>query len=318
METLIKKSEELLMGNLPCKIDATTMEILSVALTAILLVKGDIAFKKLPKILQSLNIISDNRTVEEIIAQDLGVKHDSVGENVKVSSTVCRNFDIQGDKIEENVVMVISKKDISKNKMSLIANSIHEFFHLLRQGPRQDRGSYLICFDGICYTKINKATGAKKTKHRYFEEGCVDVYTKMALGFLRMYLEDYIPEKSSILGDIKPAIVNYSYEGYKLPVQVVDLLCNDPEFEHNVEKGFSEYGLPAPLIKYFDSVAGIGSFNELSKELDNLMGLCANDVESPKILGSVQSLQDDIMVFLNENPDSKRAQELTKIAFSDK
>ena len=72
MENLILKSKEIVEANIGMEVDSELIELISLAMSALVLLKPEQTLEKMPNILKELDIIADSRTALDIAHEDLG------------------------------------------------------------------------------------------------------------------------------------------------------------------------------------------------------------------------------------------------------
>ena len=303
MEELLKKSEEILTNNIGCYLEPETKEILTLSILGVILVKGKEAIDKFPKVLQTLTVISDKRSVVEIAHQELG----NYNEDEKLSladACMTRTIENKNGKIEEQRTLIISSLgQKASTVISQVTISMHEFFHLLRFGKVEQTQSGFIIHDGVSHAVVDDKLNLKRRKHFYIEEGIVENNTQEGIEQLKVFLQDYNAKGNPTIECCKKALSQngYEYYGHEMAKELVSSLYRDPEFKDKANNLEGQCSRPSALSKYFDSIVGFGSFNAFSKKFDELVyqyELLAGTSEALSVKPKMESLCSEIKIFL--------------------
>lgn len=211
------------------------------------------AFERLSKIFQELNVFADNKSVLEISHEKLNnhMEDDSL---INSDATVTRTLAIDDEtgEISEQRSLIMS--------LSALANG----------GGITKNNNVVSIKDGISTARFNMDTNIVKRKHYNFEEGIVQFYTLMALEKLYRFIEKDNVSDNMILNKFKKGYPSYDFNCYIIQVQLLEALTKDAKFKRLLDYTFEEEQTPAQLALYFNDVMGDGSvFTSLSKEIDN-------------------------------------------------
>lgn len=153
---------------------------------------------------------------------------------------------------------------------------------------------------------VDDKLNMKRRKHFYIEEGIVENNTKEGIDQLKMFLQDYNAKCSPVIESYKKALLQgaYEYHGHEMAKELVASLYRDPEFKDKANNLEEQCSRPSALAKYFDSIAGIGSFNAFSKSFDELVyqhELLVGTNEELSIKTKMKAVCSEIKAFLTKS-----------------
>lgn len=310
MEELRIACKNLLVNNIKCEVSEEVIEVLTIATMALILSNEDIAYDRLPKIFQELNIYADNKSVLEISHEKLNnhMEDDSL---VNSDAAVTRSLGINDEtgEISEQRSLIMSLSALANGGgiINMIEKVTHELIHLMRFGGIVQNNNVLNIKDGISTARFNMDTNVVKRKHYNLEEGIVQFYTLIALQRLYSFIEKENVSDNRLLSKFKKGYSSYNFNCYIMQVQLLEELAKDSTFKRLLDNTFEEDKTPSELALYFNEVMGDGSaFSSLSREIDRFYeGFSANSDTS--IRASLEKIQMDILKFKSKIKTYKKA-----------
>lgn len=282
MKALFKNCQKLITDNYQGSIDEVSLEVLTIAVMALVLRNEKRALDRLPLLLQKIEVYAEKDSVSNIAKKNISSFNDTIIDD-EIVACVIRGFgknDETGEVCEDKC-LIVSTINLDDNPSDIIMKVTHELTHLLRDKEFITDGTSLKMRNGISIVRIKDiSVGDKKIKHFYFEEGIVQRYTNQALDMLHEFIAGVELPEGSLLARFKRDYPDKVGLAYDLQVQIVDTLCRDKQFDEAVDASFDEDVAPARLAVYFNDVMGDGTaFTSLSKDMD----LCFAELKSGNI-----------------------------------
>jgi len=274
MEELELKGRELVLNNVKSEINNDVLEMIIISVMALVLRHGEIAYSRLPEILNDLDIIADNKSLLEISHEKLdNYSEDELLGHTDIAVTRSLYQNDENSPIEEKKTLIISLLSLNKNKLILfIEKLVHEFTHLMRFGGITDSENKIVIKDGISINTFNKQTSKVKRKHYFFEEGITQYYTIQCLDNLYEFLSKSSCSSNQFLTTFKNKYSDYEFSAYVLQVEILKILCQDSRFEELLNYTFEETTSPSQLALYYNSVMDSNSaFTKFSKLIDSCL-----------------------------------------------
>lgn len=251
--------------------DQETIDLLATSIMAIILDRGSEVLDKIPGILRTINIISDNRSVIEVEHQDLNnYREDDALRDA--DACVTRMFKFKDNKYFENKYLIIPKKNIRNYPVSTVEQTTHELIHLLRFQKAVRKGDNIIFQEGISTKTLNIKSHITYRKNYMLEESIVQTYTKQAMTSLFDYTDEL---KSDWFRKINRDKHSFKFTAYDSHVKLLDRFMEDDTFKDLVEDTFSN-STHTYLEKYYNGVMDDdlaftrlnNFFNKLEEELE--------------------------------------------------
>lgn len=271
MQDLFKSCQKLITDNYIGNIDEVSLEVMTIAVMALVLRNEKRTLERLPELLKKIEVYAEKDTVLNIAKRNISTFNDEVVDD-KIGACVIRGFgkDDETGEVYEDKCLVVSTINLEDNPSDIIMKVTHELTHLLRDKSFTTDGTSIKMMNGISVVRVKDiATGEKKTKHFYFEEGIVQRYTNQALDMLHEFIaNEEIPE-DSLLARFRSDYPSKVRSAYELQVQIVDTLCRDEKFDEAVDASFDEALVPARLAVYYNNKMGDATaFTSLSRDMD--------------------------------------------------
>lgn len=274
-------------------------ETLAISVLAIYLFDEKLVLEKLPKILQELDIIAEEKTVIDIAHEKLGnYQEDEHLKNSNACVTRALEIDEESGQTKEKKTLIISLLNIKENQIKLIDLFTHKLFHLLRFGGIKENDTSITTIDGIAVNRYNKEKRTLKRKNYNLEEGIVQKSNNDAIEMLK---EELSKEKdlNDTLKEIKRKIKNYKNNSYQLEVFLLEFLYNSPAFKNLVKQTFYEQKTPSDLALHFNEVLKDNSaFTSFNKNLDELVVLATNEETADLAIKRLEELRRKIQEYL--------------------
>lgn len=271
MQELFNRCQTLITDNYKGSIDDVSLEVMTIAVMALVLRNEKRALMCLPELLRKIEVYAEKDSVLNIAKRHISTFDDETVDD-KIGACVIRGFgkDDETHEVYEDKCLVVSTINLDDNPSDIIMKVTHELTHLLRDKSFSTDGTAIKMTNGISVVRIKDiATGEKKTKHFYFEEGIVQRYTNQALDMLHEFIASEKLPKGSLLARFKNDYPKKVRSAYALQVQIVDTLCRDRLFEEAVDASFDEDVSPARLAVYYNNRMGDGTaFTSLSRDMD--------------------------------------------------
>lgn len=276
MDELIKKSQELVRNNVSGEQDDILIELLGDAVLSLLLIKPTLMLEKLPECLRKLDIIADERSVLEIVHEDLGDYMED-GTLKNSAAAVIRELSVDNDdNLDEVKHLLVSLKGNS-NYTDIICILSHELIHLLRfsWSTYDSKNEILKVKEGIEISTYDGKKGSLIRRNQFLEEGIVQFYANMAIKELADYTLENDVQNVETLKTFKKEIRNKNLNTYLLQTSLIEKLSFDLKFFELLDETFEEMENHSKLEKYFNSIMNSSTaFSRLSKLIDTIyMGL---------------------------------------------
>jgi len=274
MENLFDVSKKLLVTNINCNLDEEIINILSLAILGLSLLNPEIVSKKLPKILNELNIFYGDKKVKDLIEDN--IPNFSGNIDLTYSKAMVNRdstYDSENDRVNSKTSMVISLENDNLNNIPQLINSvIHEFIHLLRFGNAYKSGNNLIMKAGVSLSYLDMITGNTKRKHIHIEEGIVQKITNDTLKELERYLSKHNIKDNELCLKFIKQISAFKYSAYPIEVGMITTLCEDKTFENLLYEGFEDVPTPSQMANRFNQVLNSNNaFTLFSRKVDQAM-----------------------------------------------
>lgn len=262
--TLLQECRNLVKSNINKELSDETVEILSVAVLGLMLIKPELTLRKMPSILQNLDIYAENKTILEMSHEKLG-NYDEDQWLAYGDATVTTSYCIdESNNIQEKNTLLISMN--SSSTISKVNITIHEFLHLLRHFSYTFDNNKLTRKSGIEIATCDFNNKTRKRKHYNLEDGIVQFYANMATDELVKYTGK---DTSKVLKDISFEYETFNPEGeYSLQLFLLKKLNENTSFEELLDLTFEEK-TSKELPLYFNSVLfSPTAFTSFSRNID--------------------------------------------------
>lgn len=289
MNEFLLSCKSIVLNNVNCSISEEVIDVLTIAVMALVLSHKEIALEKLPKILQELDIYAEDKSVLEISHEKLNnyMEDESLSHSDAAVTRSLKIDDSSNKVVGEKRTLIMSLSALHKNgPIDMIEKVIHELLHLMRFGGIDDQEKNIVIKDGIGTARFNKGSSTVRRKHYNLEEGIVQFYTLEALNSLYQFIESENVSSNKFLADFKRKYKSYDFNCYKLQVIILEQLCNNSKFRQLLDYTFEEDTTPSQLALYFNEVMGSGSaFTSFSRQIDLLTesAISGNDSISERI-----------------------------------
>lgn len=269
MKEIYLKIKEIIQKNYKKELDGNILDIITISTMALYLQQPDLTLKKLPDIMNKIDILSGEEKISSYILQ----KHPNYPWNSALdsqSAMVVRALKAKSKPVEEEWTMAISTKNIENDIVNMVAKTIHELTHLFRFFGIEESKREIVIKDGVCFTTLDKKKGKRTTDNYNFEEGIVEFYTKETLEKFYKYLE--LENDLSFSSKLEMLKNNHNGEYknvYALQVTVIELLCSNPKFRELIDESFEPSSTYPSLITYYNNINNNhAAFSILSSGLD--------------------------------------------------
>lgn len=271
MKELFESCQKLILDNYKGKIDDVSLEVMTISVMALVLRNEKRTLERLPQLLQKIEVYAEKDSVLNIAKRNISTFNDETIDN-NIGACVIRGFGKDDDtgEVYEDKCLIVSTINLDDNPSDIIMKVTHELTHLLRDKSFTTDGTAVKMMNGISVVRVKDiATGEKKTKHFYFEEGIVQRYTNQALDMLHEFISGENLPENSLLARFKKDYPSKVRSAYDLQVQIVDTMCRDEKFDAAVDASFDEDVSPARLAVYYnDKMGDATAFTSLSKDVD--------------------------------------------------
>lgn len=271
MQELFNSCQKLILDNYKGSIDDVSLEVMTIAVMALMLRGEKRTLERLPHLLQNIEVFAEKDSVINIAKRHIETFNDTVVDD-NIGACVIRGFgkDDETGEIYEDKCLVVSTINLEDNPSDIIMKVTHELTHLLRDKGFTTNGNSISTKNGISVVRVKDVTtGEKKTKHFFFEEGIVQRYTNQALDLLHEFISGEDLVDGSILARFRNDYPEKVRSAYDLQVQIVDTMCRDEKFDKAVEASFDEDVQPSRLAVYYNNKMGDATaFTSLSKDVD--------------------------------------------------
>jgi len=301
MNNLFLRSKEIVQANVSKEVDAQLVELISLAMSALMLLKPIKTIEKMPSILKDLDIIADNRSVLDIAHEELeDYMEDEMLKNS--SSAVIREIVVDDDigEILEKRHLVVSLKKFDYTE--IFCKLIHEFVHMLRFFDVSFDDNKIVSHSGFVTAEYDCDTGTMRRDNYYFEEGVVQFFTNEAIDLFIDYVKCNEKEAGDCLSKLDMKKINACKKGYILQTSLVSEAANDDQFRILLDDSFNSFENCTSLIKYFNQkLESETAFDYFSKILENTyISLIKNNGSYVNVSG-LQQLRVLIEMFLSKN-----------------
>lgn len=271
MQELFNSCQRLILDNYKGSIDDVSLEVMTIAVMALMLRDEKRTLEHLPHLLQKIEVFAEKDSVVNIAKRHIDTFNDeTVVDNI--GACVIRGFgkDDETGEVYEDKCLVVSTINFDDNPSDIIMKVTHELTHLLRDKKFIADGNSISMKNGISVVRVKDiSTGEKTTKHFYFEEGIVQRYTNQALDLLHEFISNEDLIEGSLLDVFRNDYKEKVRSAYDLQVQIVDTLCRDEKFDEAVDASFDEDIQPSRLAVYYNNKMNDSTaFTSLSKDVD--------------------------------------------------
>lgn len=271
MQELFNCCQRLILDNYKGSIDDVSLEVMTIAVMALMLRDEKRTLERLPHLLQKIEVFAEKDSVVNIAKRHIDTFNDeTVVDNI--GACVIRGFgkDDETGEVYEDKCLVVSTINFDDNPSDIIMKVTHELTHLLRDKKFIADGNSIKMKNGISVVRVKDiSTGEKTTKHFYFEEGIVQRYTNQALDLLHEFISNEDLIEGSLLAVFRNDYKEKVRSAYDLQVQIVDTLCRDEKFDEAVDASFDEDIQPSRLAVYYNNKMNDSTaFTSLSKDVD--------------------------------------------------
>ena len=297
MNELYEKCQSLVDKNLKGNVDKENLNILYASVLAIFLLKPELTLKKLPNILNSLNLIVGDKSVLNLAIDNIeGIDDTEILKSAGAVITRSINYDEETGNISLDNYLILSKDNKRVNKAEALMKITHELFHLLRQGSITKNNKEIKDIEGISIYTFNLETKVLKRKHMQVEEAIVQSYTNEALNLLKDYLNNN--NINDFLKSLQKELSNFSYDAYDMHLNILNIYKRNPKIEELIDETFENFETQSKQTKYINSVMTSSSaFTKMSKNLDKLIENMNN--------GNVSNIENTKNIYLNMLKDAK-------------
>ena len=222
MNELYEKCQSLVDKNLKGNVDKENLNILYASVLAIFLLKPELTLKKLPNILNSLNLIVGDKSVLNLAIDNIeGIDDTEILKSAGAVITRSINYDEETGNISLDNYLILSKDNKRVNKAEALMKITHELFHFLRQGSITKNDKEIKDIEGISIYTFNLEAKVLKRKHMRVEEAIVQSYTNEALNLLKDYLNNN--NINDFLKGLQKELSNFSYDAYDLHLNILNI-----------------------------------------------------------------------------------------------
>ncbi len=297
MNELYEKCQSLVNANLKENIDKENLNVLYASVLAIFLLKPELTLKKLPNILNSLNLIVGNKSVLNLAIDNIeGIDDIEILKAAGAVITRNINYDEETGNLSLDKYLILSKDNKKINKAEAVMKITHELFHLLRHGNITKNDKEIKDIEGISINTFNLETKELKRKHMQLEEAIVQSYTNEALNLLKDYLNNN--NINDFLKSLQKELISFSYSAYDIHLNILNIYKRNPKIEELIDDTFENYETPSKLAIYINSVMTSSSaFTKMSRNLDKLIEGMDN--------GNLPNIENAKGIYLNMLKDAK-------------
>ena len=270
--SLLESCRELVKNNIKNELDSDTIDIISLSVLGLVLIKGEQIIKKMPVILQGLDIYASEESVLDMVHEKINnYQEDDFLSSSNATVTSAFQIDEDGNFYEKKFMFICLKGKTTYEKTRLVT---HEFLHLLRSFISKIENNKLIKKSGIAIDTFDFSTNTSKRKHYNFEDSIVEFYAKEACEEITRYVDtDNNEVYRSFMSSYAPNI----FTGYELQLALMELLTKDRTFVELLDKTFEEE-TSKELAAHFNKVMGSPTeFTSFSKTLDKMIDEATDD-----------------------------------------
>lgn len=303
MDPLVSKAKELVDCNIQYSFPEDILMIFYAATTSLLLRKPGLTFSKFPTILQNLDIVIEDKSVLEMLAEipDIQVSSREL-EYCNISAAVCRYgfFDYDTEVFQEKRVLLFPYHS-KLVPVELVEHLTHEFFHLLRYSPPHIKNNELFLKNGVEILVFDLKHNSIVKRYRSFEDSVVQKYTNEAMEQLFFYINNASLSFPSFFQHFKFDYSNYQSLAFPLGTFLLNELCKDELFASFLDDTFTETAIYSKLEQYYnETLLSPTAFQERSEALDLYQkGLYQN--EKSQIFENFQKLKKSTLLFLHNS-----------------
>ena len=231
MNRLFMICYDLVNAHTSCR-NQETKEILAASILSLFLLKGNDILTKMPELLQHLTIYSDQRSVQEVIHQEMSPSTDTTHLDHAIAC-ICREYQFHGNKGFEKRSLIIPKNSYLDNPIQVIEKTTHELVHLLRFGDMYRQDGIIYLPEGIA-TKIHKPIqNTRNYQYQVLEEAIVQDTALKATNLLLSYSDEIT--NSSIIRRMNQRKNHYHSNIYEAHVILLNQLMEDTVFKQLVD-----------------------------------------------------------------------------------
>lgn len=267
MDKLYQKCINIVVLNTDIK-DKETIELLATSIMAILLYCGPHVISKIEKKLKEYQVISDDRSVSEILdKKDIDIEEE-YSNNIK--ACVDKSYIRKNGIVTETNTLIIPKQTKKEDTIDSLERATHELFHIIREEDTIMSPQQVEIIEGVMNKKISFVERTIKSRNEFLEEAIVQKSAKESIQMLLEYLANEDTSYSSLHTRIKKECRNYESHFYCEIVYYLEQLLKSNQIKEIMKDTFQKSDSKA-LSHYFNEIMDDNSaFGKLSILFDRI------------------------------------------------
>lgn len=267
MDKLYQKCINIVVLNTDIK-DKETIELLATSIMAILLYCGPQVISKIEKKLKEYQVISDDRSVSEILdKKDIDIEEE-YSNNIK--ACVDKSYIRKNGIVTETNTLIIPKQTKKEDTIDSLERATHELFHIIREEDTIMSPQQVEIIEGVMNKKISFVERTIKSRNEFLEEAIVQKSAKESIQMLLEYLANEDTSYSSLHTRIKKECRNYESHFYCEIVYYLEQLLKSNQIKEIMKDTFQKSDSKA-LSHYFNEIMDDNSaFGKLSILFDRI------------------------------------------------